>query len=351
MKRFSAIDRPDAILIADDDRVWRTLVSSSLQKAGFTVLEAEDGLQAIDVSRTGVVDLAILDIEMPGMSGIEVAGRIGTPTLFLSLHDEPDIVNAALTEESERLNVIGYVVKSGDIDKLLPTIRAALRTAHQIAARKELLVAIARSREKERRELALALHDELGQHLVGILFDAEFLSNAKSGDLKEIRRRGERIKAGIKALSKNVHRLLNELRPESLQTLGLRGSVSALVDQWRGRLPEVAFNVEVDDKAIGLIDDDTSLCIYRLIQEGLTNIAKHAKASKVLVRLGVDSEARAIIVEVQDNGVGFDAKAQPSGLGLQGLSHRLAALGGQFSIESQPTKGTTVTAFLPTRPD
>lgn len=351
MKRFSALDRPEVILIADDDKVWRTLVSSSLQKAGFTVLEAEDGLEAVQVSQSRFVDLAILDIGMPGMSGIEVARRIGTPALFLSLHDEPDIVNTALTEESERANVIGYVVKSGDINRLLPTIRAALRIAHQIAARKELLLATARSREKERRDLALSLHDELGQHLVGILFDAEFVSHAKSSDLKEIRHRGERIKAGIKVLSKNVHRLVNELRPESLQTLGLHGSINALVDQWRERLPGVAFSLEIDAHAIGLLDDDTSVCTYRLVQEGLTNIAKHARASTVLVRLHLNVEARAIIVEIRDDGVGFDEKTRSQGLGLQGLSDRVAALGGQFSIHTRPNKGTTITASLPTHPD
>lgn len=348
MKHFSPSERPERILIADDDRVWRRLVANSLEGAGFSVLEAEDGAQAVAMAEQATPDLAILDIAMPGMSGIDVARSIKVPTLFLSLHEEEDVIDAALLDEPQGTYVIGYLVKSISIEKLLPTIRAAVRTAYQINARRELMVAMARSREQEKRDLAMALHDELGQHLVGIMLDADFLANTTS---KEARRRATQIKSSVKSISANLHRLLNELRPESLETLGLNGSIQSLVEQWAGRLPSIAFQVDVDQE-LSCVDPESELCVYRLIQESLTNVAKHAaEATTVSVRVMRDSSCESIQVEVVDDGTGLNPEDRADGFGLKGISDRVAVLGGQVSITHHSPRGTRISAVLPIRLD
>jgi signal transduction histidine kinase len=201
--------------------------------------------------------------------------------------------------------------------------------------------------EAERKHWARELHDETLQALGGFKVLA---SAARRGDdPSQMRDALDQLATGLDDEIENLHAIISELRPAALDDLGLRPAIQALGEHYQVangiavdcqlHLPDPALN----DRRLG---PELETTVYRLIQEALTNIAKHAEAQQVAVQ--VDAADGTVEIEVTDDGRGFDTTQTTGGFGLTGMHERAALAGGTVTVTSQPG-GTTIRATLPTR--
>ena len=210
---------------------------------------------------------------------------------------------------------------------LIASVVTARRLGRLENDARTLSAQLLRAQEQERRAIARELHDDVGQMLSGLLLEA-----GNTGRVTEL--------AG-RAID-SVRRLALALRPSMLDDLGL---VAALEWQAREVGNRSGLHVEVDAlETAGELPEAQRICIFRVAQEALRNCSRHAKATHV--RVALDRAATRVMLKVEDDGKGFQP-ARSKGLGLLGMEERVAQLGGRLRIDSQPGRGTTVTADLP----
>jgi signal transduction histidine kinase len=205
----------------------------------------------------------------------------------------------------------------------------------------ELSTRLVDAQETERRSISRELHDEVGQALGLLLLDAGRLSKQIEADdtSQEI---VQRIKTLAERTLQEVRNIALLLRPSMLDDLGL---VAAL--EWYAREMSRAGETEVEVSAQDIPDDlkdDVKLCVYRVVQEALNNVQRHADAKKVSVELS--QTAGVILVKVTDNGGGFDSK-RTRGMGLVGMEERVKRLGGRVAVNSKAGAGTMIEVELP----
>lgn len=203
--------------------------------------------------------------------------------------------------------------------------------------------------ESERKFLAHELHDELGQYLNAIKIDAVAIQQRAAGDASPLLRASSAIIKHTDHVHAVVRDLIRKLRPIGLDELGLKAALEHFLDDWRRRQPHVYFDVLLDADLDG-VGELLALALYRLLQEGLTNIAKHARAERVEVRL-LRSKGTAtpgdVVFSLVDDGCGTDLSESKVGLGLIGMRERVEMLGGQFHVTSEPARGFSVLARIP----
>jgi signal transduction histidine kinase len=220
--------------------------------------------------------------------------------------------------------------------------------AEQIQASREQLRALAsrlqKVREEERTEMAREIHDELGQALTGLKLDIAWMKNRLPRD-HEVMAQCVSIIERIDQTLNAVRRIATALRPSVLDQLGLAAALEWQGQEFHARTGiEVAMEQSIDGAPI---PDDLGSSAFRILQESLTNVARHAKASRVTIRL--EQTPRILTLEVSDNGVGC-ASACLDGtksLGLVGMRERALACGGKFTISGVPGRGTTVSLRVP----
>ena len=198
------------------------------------------------------------------------------------------------------------------------------------------------AQEDERRAISRELHDEVGQTLGALLVDLGQLSKSAPADDQLLQGQISRIKSAVETAVKSIRDMALLLRPPMLDDLGL---VPAL--EWQGREVSRRGEMEVDVHADGVTDslaDETKVCIYRLVQEALTNAAAHSGAKHA--KVAVVQKSDGIRVEIADDGKGFAAK-QVRGMGRLGMEERVKRLSGSLVIQSEMGRGTTVRAELP----
>jgi signal transduction histidine kinase len=226
---------------------------------------------------------------------------------------------------------------------------AEARLSEALATNRRLAQQYLDRQESEHRALARDLHDELGQYLNAIRIDAVALrvrltavDPADSGALAMIE--------NITRVETAVLGLIRQLRPVGLDELGLRAALEHCVGDWRARLPELAIELSLSERLDGL-DERQRLALYRLVQESLTNVARHARARHVVIRIELlatpGTTAEEVTVRIADDGCGTAAGQSGRGLGLVGMRERVEALGGSLAIASAPGAGFTLTARMP----
>jgi two-component system sensor histidine kinase UhpB len=196
--------------------------------------------------------------------------------------------------------------------------------------------------ESERQNLSRELHDEMGQSLTAI--------KAMSVALKQPETDREKIADSIidicNHLSTVVRSMMRTLHPLSLSELGLGATLNDLVDEWSRRHNAISIELSFDD-SIDDLSDDITIHLYRIAQECLTNIVRHAHADKATITVLKSSHAGQPIVSlcVKDNGKGGSTEGH--GFGIRSMRERVASLGGQFSYDSTPNEGVTIKATIP----
>ncbi len=219
--------------------------------------------------------------------------------------------------------------------------REVLRYQGQLKA---LSARIQQAAEKERTHLAREIHDELGQDLTAIKIG---LSNARNRIAKGDTDRAIEEMAELGTLAdetvRSVRRLATELRPPVLDQLGLAAAIRWQAKEMQQRLG-IPLECRLED---GPVDPEVATTAFRILQESLTNIMRHASASRVDVAL--QRRGSQLLLSVKDDGIGFEGTPGIGSLGLLGMNERASGVGGRVEIESIPGQGTTVTACLPLR--
>lgn len=212
---------------------------------------------------------------------------------------------------------------------------------------KEMHRRLMHSQENERLRLAQELHDGPLQEIIGLVFHAQTLENSLEGSDLEQLVSMQRI---LEDLAARVRAIAVELRPPTLTQFGLEKAIQSHAEGFQKQHPELKLTLKLSpDRKI--LEEDLRLALFRIYQESLTNILKHANASRVWVRFFLDND-RAVL-EVQDNGKGFElprrwvSLARGGHLGLIGCEERAQAVGGKLEIETAPGEGALVRAIVP----
>ncbi len=203
-------------------------------------------------------------------------------------------------------------------------------------------------REEERTYIAREIHDELGQACTAIKMDLALISRKLTGRQAALRAKVESSIELVDGTIVTLRRIASELRPRTLDDLGLPAALEAQAQEFESRTG-IHCSVTLPPEPLPL-DSDRSTAIFRIFQESLTNVARHAHATRVEARLQLDRDR--IVFQVFDNGTGFDpevAKARKS-LGLVGMQERALLLNGEFKTEGVPGAGTTMTLTIPFSP-
>ncbi|NOT12811.1 MAG: histidine kinase [Methylococcaceae bacterium] len=199
--------------------------------------------------------------------------------------------------------------------------------------------------EDERQRLAQELHDELGQSLTAIKVTAITATHQKANVAKAT----ESIISICDHLIKVVRSMMHQLHPLILTELGLKATLEDLLNHWSIRYPGLILDMTCPDE-VDHMEQKITIQIFRVVQECLTNVVRHAQAKKVTVDLEVKHETGAgkvLRLEVNDDGQGCSAEMIKSGFGLLGMRERINSLGGEFGIQTQPGHGMRVIARIP----
>lgn len=223
--------------------------------------------------------------------------------------------------------------------------------AQRLASGKEALRALhlrnLQRQEDERRWVARELHDEIGQHVAAIEMETIRISRIAPHDEAQRHDRLQQLRASVAQIHHVSRRILQRLRPPLIEKLGLHGAVESLVQRWQDEHPELDLSVHLDASALARVPAEGAVHVYRIVQEALSNVARHAGARHVWLRL--TREAQTLQLDVRDDGRGFLAARVTPGLGWLGMQERAEALSGTLSVHAQPGAGTQLALRAPLR--
>jgi PAS domain S-box-containing protein len=214
-------------------------------------------------------------------------------------------------------------------------------------ARRELLHRIVTAQEDEQRRLSRELHDQMAQHLTAVTLGLKSLELQTSGDSVEVVKRLQKF---TNKMAREVRTIATQLRPLVLEDLGLDAALSDYVEEW-SKQSDIPVDLHCNGLLRRRLPVDTETAVYRIVQEALTNISKHAEAERASII--VDTRSNHICAIIEDDGCGFDfaqkmrAPARDRRLGLINMQERAALVSGTLNIESTPGVGTTVILKVP----
>ena len=238
--------------------------------------------------------------------------------------------------------VVGDIVSMRDIsEKIL-----AERSQRELQQNRELTAIIQEHVEDERKSLARELHDELGQYVSAIKIFSQNILNRTKGKDKAISDSATTVISAANQIYDGMHSIIKKLRPGSLDNLGLTETLRDMVNSWNQQYEKLNVKLKIDGD-IDQLGEMANINIYRIIQEGMNNCIKHAKASLVNIKLSMKKDQLTLLFK--DNGVGFDKKILKSTkqFGLVGIDERVKALNGQFEVVSEIDHGTEIRIILP----
>lgn len=237
-----------------------------------------------------------------------------------------------------------FIAIARDISERRRTELALLNSRQQLRAMSAYQEALL---EGERKHIAREVHDELGQLLTALKMDISLLRLRFGGD-PGLRQKAEEMRALVENTIDVVRHVASNLRPAALDH-GIVPAIEWLAEDFSHRW-EMSCAVSVQGEEV-VLDDALATVVFRVVQESLTNVARHAQASEVMISLRRGDQGLSLLV--QDNGRGFDPAVvrRTRGFGLLGMRERVLALGGTLHIDGVPGKGTTVTIELPLHSD
>jgi PAS domain S-box-containing protein len=260
-----------------------------------------------------------------------------------------ELTHTALTAEDRAADVIVARGRATELDLQLSAATADL--ARAVAERKEaaeqyrlLAARVQTMAEEQSTRIAREVHDELGQMITGIKMDVAWLSKRAPSELRE---KLSSMSAILDAAVDSVRRIALELRPALLDELGLSAAIEWLLEQYRERTGiSCRLTASLDDS---LLSHAESTALFRIFQEALTNVSRHAEATSVEVMLF--EEGGIAVLKVQDNGRGIREalKSEHGSLGVLGMRERARLVGGEVDLESREGHGVVVTARVPLR--
>ncbi len=379
-------DARPRLLFVDDDPGVLTAVARFMRRYRYEVRTALDGPSGlVQLQENGPFQVVVSDYRMPGMTGDRFLSKVAeispaTRRMILSAYADSDQLLAAINagkvhryltkpwDSGELLQIIEQLVdeyrqeaaQNGQVQQLSATTRrleqnlqhnrseleAQGRQLQDSNRRLRLLSAhLEEVRDEERRAVARDIHDDLGQTLTAINLGIAAMLRSRDGvDLKP---RLAELKQQVDEAIGTVQRIIGAMRPQVLDELGLEPALEGLIQDLR-RQGNISCIYSGGLKGRPL-PQEVATCLYRIAQESLTNVLRHARADKALVTLRC--KGGWCQLQIRDNGVGI-TEAQANGadaFGLMGMRERVARCGGSFSISPRTGGGTIVEAQLPER--
>lgn len=245
---------------------------------------------------------------------------------------------ARLGREEQQLLLRGTIMDITDRKQTVEALKRSQELLRELTAHQD------RVKEEERKRIAREIHDELGQTLLALRIDVSML-DARTA--KSHPRLNEKVRGALNHLDatvKTIRTIINNLRPAVLD-LGLTAAIEWQVTEFRRRTG-ITCDLVMEEKEFA-IDDTRATSLFRILQESLTNVTRHAHATYVMIRLF--REDGKLVMKITDNGVGILSEHRKSGssFGLVGIEERIHSLNGEFRITSAPGKGTTLTIYIP----
>jgi signal transduction histidine kinase len=381
---------PKVLLV--NDHAASLLALESLLKGAhddYEVMTARSGDEALRHVLTHEFAVILLDVSMPGMDGFETAEAIhshprsaSVPIIFITAHyaDEmhklkgyqkgavdylfipviPQILQAKVgvfvdlakknlqlqykTQELAALN------RDLEEQRMQDQQRIAERKQAEDALRKsqeelrQLASHQAQIKEDERKRIAREIHDELGQNLLALRIDISMLHTRTSTSHPKLNAKVHTVLNQIDTTMKSLRAIINNLRPTVLD-LGLNAAIEWQVRDFQRRTG-IACDLKMDEQDF-VLDDNRATALFRILQESLSNVIRHAQANRVNVELHQDSSN--LVMKIADDGIGafLDCKQKTNSFGLIGIKERISALGGELVIDSGAGKGTSLTISIP----
>ena len=324
------VDKDTLVFSAGDGEYALTLIGQPLQRSGSKVGRVLDRRQSARVDN--VLDDPEFDHDATRKLGVHNALIVpliarGKAIGVVAVHDK---LGGKFTDADLRLAEIFAA-------------RAAVAVDNSERVARDTVRRVIDAQEQERKRIALELHDETGQALTSILLGLRSIRSAR--DPESAAQAEAHLRELVVGALQDVRGLAVELRPSSLDDFGLVPALERLASSLEERSGmRVAVEANLDER----LPPEHETVLYRVGQEALTNVVKHAEATSVSVVVGRRGDGVTVVVE--DDGKGFDPDTvRPEALGLLGMRERLALLDGTLAIESAPGKGSTFIGFVPTR--
>jgi signal transduction histidine kinase len=296
--------------------------------------------RVLERGRSERVDSVVDDPEVDQ----QAARQLGVTTALYV----PLTVNGAAIGVIVAHDKLGGDQRFGDEDVRLGeslAARAAIAVDLSERVSRDSVRRVVEAQELERKRLARELHDETGQALTSILLGLKTVEQATASD--EDRARVAALRELVVSTLQDVRRLAVELRPSALDDFGLAPALQRLAETHRTD-ESIQLDVEVQLGDDERLPTEVETTMYRIVQEALTNVARHASATRISILVARKNEK--VVVVIEDDGAGFEpGNVRADALGLAGIRERVALHGGRLRIESAPGKGTTVAAEVPLR--
>lgn len=358
------INQPEnpLIIVADDQQSTRLLVRNYLERDGYNLLDAGNGKEAYELFLSKNPDLILLDIFMPEMDGLEACSMIkqtpegrNTPVLIFTASDEgrnmekaylsgaADFINKPINAEELRHRVKRLLyLRKLELERQAAEKKLALNYKKQRQLSRKVLNAY----EEERLRLARELHDELGMSLSTVKLNLQMTKKKLSKREDDLRENFTDLIDLVDGVLSQVRSKASFIRPPSLDEFGLVTVLDKMISEIG-----IKTGLNVSFKTDGCLEKlppEVEIAIYRCIQEALTNIVRHARASSAEVIMSNISQT--ITATISDNGEGFKEGILPNKIkssGIKGMQERAALLDGDFEINSNSGEGTTVSVSIP----
>jgi signal transduction histidine kinase len=342
------------LLVVDDEPKSLYALQELLAPLGQDLMAAASGEEALKLALRHDFAVILLDVRMPGIDGIETARLIRgrersrqTPIIFLTA--QADEMNSMF--RGYQVGAVDYLMKPV-VPEVLKSKVSVFVELHMKSERlkesedklRRLAAHLISIREEERAHIAREIHDELGQVLTGIKMEVGWLAKR----LKEpaLLEKTDSMSKLIDSTVATVRKIATGLRPEMLDDMGLIAAVAWQAKDFQKR---TGIRCRAKLPPESKLDLDISTTAFRIFQEILTNVARHSRATRVDIELGLTPEE--LTLEVLDNGVGIadsDLNGRKS-LGLLGMRERALLFGGEVSVSGTPGQGTRVAVSIPIR--
>lgn len=261
-------------------------------------------------------------------------------------HDELEARVQARTHQLAAINQ-ALIIEIADREETERSLRASERLLQQSQEElRSLAGQLLTAQEEDRRRVSRDLHDDINQQLAMLTMDLRQMEKDPLTDPDHLRDEIRRVAERLNTVSDEIHQMAYRFHPSILDDLGLVKAVRRLVDEFSSRTGMRCDYVHNDLEAV--LPTEITICIYRVVQESLSNVARHAQASHVEVELIF--EDKRIVLSVRDNGVGFDIEqpGKPDGhLGLLSMKERARLAKGTLEVESTPGHGTHIRVDIP----
>ena len=358
-----------SILVVDDDSKTLLALQELLQSASQKVVLARSGEEALRCVLKEDFAVILLDARMPGVDGFETARLIRerdrsrlTPIIFLTGAYEGvqsvvrgyeaggvDYIVKPLVPEILRSKIAVFVelyIKSAVLTREIAERKRAEEHLRKSGESLRALAAHLQSvREEEWTRIAREIHDELGQSLTGLKMDLTWVANRLPGDQRALVQKTKSMFGLIDDTIQSVRKIASRLRPEVLDQLGLTAAIHWHAGDFRKRTGiRCKLSLPSDVPAL---DRERSTAAFRIFQELLTNVARHANATRIDIAMQMESGG--LVLTVEDNGKGIAESVihDPKSLGLLGMRERVLPFGGSIEIAGAPNKGTKVRVSIP----